>query len=101
MAEDGACLVISAIEGVPAAALSATELLSAWPSMAGQLAALHALDAGQCRFDRSLAPMFARAADVVARNAVNSDFLSDEDRQTPATEQLARVERELAVRIEQ
>lgn len=100
VAEDGACLVISAIEGVPAAELSAADLLSAWPSMAGQLAALHALDAEQCPFDRSLAPMFARAADVVARNAVNSDFLPDEDRETPAADLLARVERERAVRLE-
>ncbi|RDL48704.1 Aminoglycoside 3'-phosphotransferase [Ensifer sp. M14] len=101
VAEDGACLVISAIEGVPAAELSATDLLSAWPSMARQLGALHALDAGQCPFDRSLARMFERAADVVARNGVNSDFLPDDDRKTPATELLARVERELALRLEQ
>lgn len=101
VAEDGACLVTSAIEGVPAAALSAADLLQAWPSMARQLGALHALDTGQCPFDRSLAPMFARAADVVGRNAVNPDFLSDDDRQTPATDLLARVERELAVRLEQ
>lgn len=101
VAEDGACLIMSAIEGVPAAALSAADLLQAWPSMARQLTALHAVDAGQCPFDRSLSPMFARAADVVARNAVNRDFLSDDDRETPATDLLARVERELAVRLEQ
>lgn len=101
VAEDGACLVISAIEGVPAAELAADDLVSAWPSMAGQLAALHALEASQCPFDRSLAPMFARAADVVARDAVNPDFLPDEDRQTSAPELLERVERELAVRLEQ
>lgn len=101
VAEDGACLIMSAIEGVPAAALSAADLLQAWPSMARQLGALHALDTGQCPFDRSLAPMFARAADVVGRNAVNRDFLSDDDRETPATDLLARVERELAVRLEQ
>ncbi len=101
VAEQGACLIMTAIEGVPAAALSATDLLSAWPSMARQLAALHALDAGQCPFDRSLAPIFGRAMDVVARNAVNPDFLPDDDRKTPAAELLARVERDLALRLEQ
>ncbi|WP_429126170.1 APH(3'') family aminoglycoside O-phosphotransferase [Ensifer sp. 4252] len=101
IADEGACLIISAIEGIPAADLSAADLLEAWPSMVQQLGALHALDAGQCPFDRGLAPMFARAADVVARDAVNPDFLSIDDQQTPARELLARVERELPVRLEQ
>lgn len=99
--EDGACLIMSAIEGVPAVDLPASDLLHAWPSMAQQLGFLHALDADQCPFDRGLATMFARAADVVGRNAVNRDFLSDDDRETPAIDLLARVERELAVRLEQ
>ncbi|KQY74929.1 MULTISPECIES: APH(3'') family aminoglycoside O-phosphotransferase [unclassified Ensifer] len=101
IADEGACLIISAIEGIPAVDLSAADLLEAWPSMAWQLGSLHALDAGQCPFDRGLAPMFARAADVVARDAVNADFLAVDDQETPAHELLARVERELAVRLEQ
>lgn len=101
IADEGACLIISAIEGIPAVDLPAADLLKAWPSMAQQLGVLHALDAGQCPFDRGLAPMFARAADVVARGAVNPDFLSVDDQETPARELLARVERELVVRLEQ
>ncbi len=99
--DDGACLTISAIEGIPAVDLPAADLIEAWPSMSRQLGALHALDAGQCPFDRGLAPMFARAADVVARDAGNRDFLSVHDKETSAGELLARVERELAVRLEQ
>jgi streptomycin 3"-kinase len=48
-----------------------------------------------------LSVMIERAADVVARNAVKSDFLPDEDKDTPARELLARVERELPGRFDQ
>ncbi|VCW27810.1 strA_3_AF024602 [Escherichia coli] len=37
--------------------------------------------------------MFGRAVDVVSRNAVNPDFLPDEDKSTPQLDLLARVER--------
>lgn len=45
--------------------------------------------------------MFARAVEVISRNAVNPDFLPDEDKLTPQPELLNRIERELAVRLEQ
>ncbi len=45
--------------------------------------------------------MFGRAVDVVSRNAVNPDFLPDEDKSTPQLDLLARVERELPVRLDQ
>jgi streptomycin 3"-kinase len=80
--QEGACLVMTAIPGAPAADLSGPDLLKAWPSMARQLGILHELPADQCPFDRSLSIMFERAADVVARNAVNPDFLPDEDTNT-------------------
>ncbi|UGS26267.1 APH(3'') family aminoglycoside O-phosphotransferase [Microbacterium resistens] len=96
---DGACLVMTAIPGVPASELAGKDLLAAWPSIAQCLAALHALDAATCPFDRGLERMFARAQDVVGRGAVDPDFLPDEDRGTPAPELLARVERELARRL--
>lgn len=99
--EEGACLVMTAIPGVPAADLSGSDLLKAWPSMARQLGILHELPADQCPFDRSLSIMFERAADVVARKAVNRDFLPDEDMNTPARELLERVERDLPTRFEQ
>ncbi len=45
--------------------------------------------------------MFERARDVVARNAVNADFLPDEDQSTPPDQLLARVSAELPIRLEQ
>lgn len=100
-AEEGACLVMSAIPGVPASELAGPDLLKAWPSLARQIGALHALATDQCPFDRGLALMFGRAEDVVARNAVNSDFLPDEDKDTPADQLLARIAGELPARFEQ
>ena len=99
--ERGACLVMSALPGVPAASLSGADLLEAWPSMADHLAALHALPIDNCPFGRELATMFARARDVVSRNAVNQDFLPDEDKARPARDLLARVEAEMPLRLAQ
>lgn len=101
VAEEGGCLVMTAIPGVPASDLSATDLLKAWPTMAQQLGILHKLSTDQCPFDRSLSLLFERAADVVARGAVNPDFLPEADKSTPAHELLARVERELPARLDQ
>lgn len=81
--QEGACLVITAIPGVPAADLSGADLLKAWPSMGQQLGAVHSLSVDQCPFERRLSRMFGRAVDVVSRNAVNPDFLPDEDKSTP------------------
>ncbi len=99
--EKGACLTMTAIPGVAAVDLSGADLLKAWPSMAQQLRVLHSLPAVQCPFERSLSRMFASAVDVVSRNAVNPDFLPDEDKNRPQQELLARVERELPVRLDQ
>ncbi|EIW0202136.1 TPA: APH(3'') family aminoglycoside O-phosphotransferase [Klebsiella pneumoniae] len=99
--QEGACLVITAIPGVPAADLSGADLLKAWPSMGQQLGAVHSLSVDQCPFERRLSRMFGRAVDVVSRNAVNPDFLPDEDKSTPQLDLLARVERELPVRLDQ
>ncbi len=95
--QEGACLVITAIPGVPAADLSGADLLKAWPSMGQQLGAVHSLSVDQCPFERRLSRMFGRAVDVVSRNAVDPDFLPDEDKSTPQLNLLARVERELPV----
>jgi streptomycin 3"-kinase len=99
--EEGACLLMTAIPGVPAVDLSGADLLQAWPSMVRQLGTVHDLSIDQCPFDRSLSVMMERAADVVARGAVNPDFLPDEDKDTAARELLARVERELPARFDQ
>jgi streptomycin 3"-kinase len=100
-AEEGACLVMSAIPGIPAAELSAPDLLKAWPSMVRQLSTLHELAADRCPFNRDLSLLFDRAADVVARGTVNPDFLPDEDKDTPANELLARIASEVPARRDQ
>ncbi|NSX02294.1 APH(3'') family aminoglycoside O-phosphotransferase [Cupriavidus gilardii] len=97
----GACLVMTAVPGVPAADLPGTDLLVAWPSMVRQLGALHALQPQDCPFDRSLSRMFELAVGVVARDAVNPDFLPDEDKGMSGPELLSRVERELPGRLAQ
>ena len=100
-AEEGACLIMTAIPGVPAAELDGDALLKAWPSMARQLQALHELPPNQFPFDRRLSVMFAKAADVVSRDAVNRDFLPPEDQDRPARELLDRVKRDLPLRLDQ
>ncbi|MGJ7524640.1 APH(3'') family aminoglycoside O-phosphotransferase [Variovorax sp. GB1P17] len=81
--EHGACLVTSVVAGVPASELSAAELLKAWPSMAQRLKALHEVPAAGCPFERRLGAMFDRAADVVARGAVNPEFLDPDQQDIP------------------
>ncbi len=98
---DGACLVISAVPGVPASVLPAADLLRAWPSIVGMIGRLHALPVEDCPFDRGLSVMCARAGDVVSQGAVNPDFLAEADRDVPAAELLARVAAELPVRLMQ
>lgn len=97
----GACFVMSAVPGIPASALPSPELRSAWPPIARALSALHRLPAGDCPFDRGLAAMHARARDVVARGAVNPDFLADEDRALAPAALLARLDAELPARLAQ
>ncbi len=98
-ADEGACLVMTAMQGVPAVALSGGDLLATWPAITQQLSVLHALPARSCPFDRGLSRMFARAVDVVARGAVNADFLPEAERDMPAPALLARVEAELPARL--
>ena len=99
--EEGACLVMTAIPGISAVELDGDALLKAWPSMARQLKSLHAVPIDRCPFDRSLSLMFAKAADVVARDAVNPDFLPPEDQNRPARDLLDRVERDMQARLDQ
>ncbi len=69
--------------------------------MGQQLGAVHSQSVDQEPFERRLSRMFGRAVDVVSRNAVNPDFLRDEDKSTPLLDLLARVELELPVRLDQ
>ncbi|MEU6721909.1 APH(3'') family aminoglycoside O-phosphotransferase [Nonomuraea sp. NPDC046802] len=97
----GACLVTSAVEGVPADRVSAAELEAAWEPIADAVRRLHDLPARQCPFTRDLAQMLALARDVVARGAVNPDFLPEEQQGTPADELLARLAPQVGQRLAQ
>lgn len=97
--DEGACLVTSAVRGVPADRLSRDDLRKTWPSIAEVLGRLHALPG--CPFSRDLSLMYAKAADVVARDAVNPDFLPEDQVGTPPAELLARLTPELDLRHRQ
>lgn len=97
--DDEACLLTSAVEGVPASELSGDDLWKAWPSIVEALGTLHRLDTRTCPFDRGLATMLPNARDVVARDAVNPDFLSVADRAFDAKTLLALVETEAPLRL--
>jgi streptomycin 3"-kinase len=90
---DRALLVTSAVHGVTADAVTDEELLVAWPSITDAVRALHELPA--CPFSRDLARMFALAQDVVARGAVNPEFLPVTQQDTPPAELLARLAADL------
>ena len=97
----GACLVTSAVPGVPSSELSSSALLAAWPSIVGTLRRLHALPAASCPFERELSTMFAIAEDVVGRGGVHPEFLTEEQRDVPATDLLAGLRAELGTRLAQ
>jgi streptomycin 3"-kinase len=99
--EQGACLVLTAVPGVPADELSSAELLRAWPSMVRVLRRLHDLPVAGCPFDRTLSVMFRIAQDVVARDAVIPDFLTEDQRGVPARTLLADLRAELGTRLAQ
>lgn len=99
--QEGACLVTTAVPGVPASDLSATDLLRAWPSMAQRLRTLHDIPAGDCPFARPLSAMFDRAVDVVARGAVNPEFLDPDQQDVPPPLLLARLQADLPYRLTQ
>ncbi|MFD3405678.1 phosphotransferase [Kribbella sp. NPDC058693] len=73
---DGACLLTSAVAGVPGDALPPSSYERAMRGFGAVLRDLHALT--DCPFERPLATVIAVAEDVVRRDAVNPDFLTDE-----------------------
>lgn len=98
---DGAALLTSTVAGVPADRVPASLLRAAWRPIAGAVRQLHDLPPEQCPFTRDLTQMFAAARDVVARGAVNPDFLPQDQRQTPPDELLARLEAQVDGRLAQ
>ncbi len=97
----GACLIISAVPGIPAADLSASDLRQAWPSIVRTVRSVHDLPIADCPFERRLTTMLNRAEDVVRRHAVNPDFLLPEQRQTAADEILRWLRAEAPHRVRQ
>ncbi|MDA0565698.1 APH(3'') family aminoglycoside O-phosphotransferase [Streptomonospora sp. S1-112] len=97
----GACLVTGAVAGVPADRVPAAALRAAWEPIADAVRDLHALPVDACPFTRDLAAMFATARDVVARDAVNPDFLPVDQRDTPPADLLARLAPQVERRLVQ
>lgn len=87
----GACLITSVVPGISADRLSEQDLWAAWTSLADLLARLYRLPVDDCPYEWGLMRMLARASDVVARGAVNPQFLDPDDRDTPSVELLDRV----------
>jgi streptomycin 3"-kinase len=99
--EDGARLVTTAVAGVPADRLSPDDFSRAWPSIVDAVRALHDIPAEECPFRRDVDAMLALARDVVSRDAVNPDFLPDDDKAVAAVALLERVEGEVETRRRQ
>ncbi|MEU6963251.1 APH(3'') family aminoglycoside O-phosphotransferase [Streptomyces chrestomyceticus] len=97
----GAALVTSAVAGVPADRVPAAALRTAWGPIADAVRHLHGLSASQCPYTRDLTLMFATARDVVARGAVDPEFLPVEQQGTDPDELLARLTPQLAQRLAQ
>lgn len=97
----GACLVTGAVPGVPADQVSAEDLRAAWGRIADAVRRLHEVPVSRCPFPRGLDSMVAAARDVVARDAVNPEFLPVEQQHTPGAELLDRLTRQLPQRREQ
>ncbi len=86
---DGACLVTTAVPGVAGTEVPESLQLKAMESLGRTLRELHSVR--DCPFERPLASVIATAADVVRRDAVNPDFLTDEWRLLSPKELLDRV----------
>ncbi|MEV1044069.1 APH(3'') family aminoglycoside O-phosphotransferase [Streptomyces sp. NPDC049916] len=87
----GACLVTSAVPGIPADQVPAEDLRGSWSRIADAVRRLHEVPVSQCPFRRGLDTMIALARDVVARDAVNPQFLPVEQQHTPPSDLLARL----------
>jgi streptomycin 3"-kinase len=85
----GACLVTTAVPGVAGTDLPPAAYSRAMTSLGRTLRELH--DLPDCPFTRPLETVIAEAEDVVQRDAVNPDFLTDEWRLLSPAELLRRV----------
>ncbi|MDH6197506.1 streptomycin 3'-kinase [Mycobacterium frederiksbergense] len=76
--ETSACLVTSAVPGIPADQVGIEHLGRAWENIVDAVRELHQVPTTACPFDRGLNRMFSLARDVVARDAVHPEFLRPE-----------------------
>ncbi|MFD5201553.1 APH(3'') family aminoglycoside O-phosphotransferase [Streptomyces sp. NPDC058375] len=94
----GACLVTGAVSGVSADQVSAEDLRASWEHIADAVRRLHEVPVSSCPYRRGLDAVVEVARDVVARGAVNPEFLPVEQQLTPAAELLARLTGEISRR---
>ncbi len=101
-ADNGACLVTTAVHGIPACEVSTEAVPRALSSLAAVLRALHDLPAQTCPFDRTLVVTMPVVQNTVSRGAVIVDFLDPAWRATPPSDLLAGLQAELgrATRLE-
>lgn len=99
--DDGACLITSAVPGVPADQLDAAALRRAWPTIAATVRELHALPVADCPFGGGLAAMMPLARTTAAENRVQPEFLPVAMQQVPPAQILGRLEDELPQRRRQ
>lgn len=93
--EDNACLITSAVDGVPADRLDPAQLAEAWRSIVDTVHQLHRIPANACPFDRTLSTMMALARTTVAESRVHLEFLPQALVNTPPAEILDSLERDL------
>ncbi|MFJ2185801.1 APH(3'') family aminoglycoside O-phosphotransferase [Streptomyces anulatus] len=97
----GACLVTAAVSGVPADQVGAEDLRASWGHIADAVRRLHEVPVASCPFRRGLDSVVDVARDVVARGAVNPEFLPVEQQLVPPAELLARLTGEISRRRDQ
>ncbi len=99
--ESGAVLITSAVHGIPADQLDATQLRVAWRSIVETLQQLHGVTITSCPYDRSLATMMTAARTIVAEDRVHLEFLPQWLQGTLPRVILDQLEEELPDRLEQ
>lgn len=99
--DDGACLISSAVPGVPADRLDGPALRRAWPGIAATVRDLQALSVEDCPFGRGLTTMMAVARETVAKSRVQTEFLPEAMQKVPPAQILGRLEAELPQRRRQ
>lgn len=94
--DTGACMLTSAVPGIGADRLSPPDLLRAWRGIGEAVRRLHDLPLAACPFrDHDLQARMALARAVVARGAVNPDFLPEIDRGRDPVAILTELEHDL------